>query len=161
MYLARAKARAEDLYRLNGGQPTPCTIEEVEDLERWSGHRFPEAYREFLLWMGRSGGGFLRGSDCFYRHLKDLPSFAQELLEEGQFADNIPEHTFIFYMHQGYQFNFFYFDDGDDPPIYWYLEEIPVKARFLQLYAHFSEFILTEVEGHIRVVESLQLRNGQ
>lgn len=72
MYLDKAKKRAEDLYRLNSGQPYPCTIEEVEEIERWSGHRFPEAYREFLLWMGR-GGGFLQGFDCFYRHLKDLP----------------------------------------------------------------------------------------
>ena len=161
MYLARAKARAEDLFRLKGGQPTPCTIEEVDELERWIGHRFPEAYREFLLWMGCDGGFFLQGSDCFYRHLRDLPSFAQELLEEDQFADKIPESTFIFFMHQGYQFSFFSFDDGDDPPVYWYLEEIPVRTRFLQLYAHFSEFILTELEGHIRIAESLHLHKRQ
>jgi hypothetical protein len=107
MYLARAKARAEDLYRLTGGRPTPCTIEEVKDLEQWSGHRFPEAYRELLLWMGRDGGGLLQGSDCFYRHLKDLPSSAQELLEEDQFVGSFPEKAFIIFIHQGYQFNFF------------------------------------------------------
>lgn len=129
MYLARAKKRAEDLYPLTGWRPTPCTLEEVEDLERWSRHRFPEAYREVLLWMGRGGGGLLGGSDCFYRHLKDRPSFAQELLEEDQFADKIPDNTFIFFMHQGYQFNFFYFDDGDDPPVSWYIEEMPVRTR--------------------------------
>jgi hypothetical protein len=153
MYLEKAKKRAEDFYRLAGSQPTPCTREEVEELELLNGHRFPEAYREFLLWMGRGGGGFLQGSDCFYRDLKHLSSFAQELLEEDQFANQLPENVFVFYMHQGYQFNFFYFDDGADPPVYWYLEEIPTRTSFTQLYSSFSEFILTEIEGHIKLLE--------
>jgi hypothetical protein len=153
MYLTKAKKRAEDFYLLTGRRPYPCTIEEVESLEQWSGHRFPEAYREFLLWMGHNGGGLLEGSDCFYHHLKVLPSYAQELLEEDQFVGNLPDKAFIFFMHQGYQFNFFYFDDGDDPPIYWYLEEIPTRTSFTQLYSSFSEFVLTELEGHIKTEE--------
>lgn len=158
MYLDKAKQQAEGLYPLTGWKPTPCTLEEVEELEQWCGHRLPEAYREFLLWMGRSGGGFLAGSDYFYRHLKDLPAAALELLAEDQFAGQLPANIFIFFMHQGFQFNFFYFDDGDDPPVYWYIEEIPTGVSFTRLYAHFSDFILTEIEGHIKAAESHRLR---
>jgi SMI1-KNR4 cell-wall len=152
MYLDKAKKRAEDFYRLAGTRPLPCKIEEIEELERWIGHRFPEAYREFLLWMGRGGGGFLQGSDCFYRHLKDIQLAAQELLKEDLFPGKLPDSVFVFFMHQGYQFNFFYFDDNNDPPIYWYLEEVPTKTSFTQLYPCFSEFILTELEGHIKLL---------
>ena len=159
MYLDKAKQQAKGLYPLTGWKPTPCTLEEVEELERWCGHRFPEAYREFLLWMGRSGGGFLAGSDCFYRHLKDLPAAALELLAEDQFTGQLPANIFIFFMHQGYQFNFFYFDDGDDPPVYWYIEEIPTRVAFTQLYAHFSDFILTEIEGHIKGAINYSMRD--
>jgi hypothetical protein len=155
VYLEKAKKRAEDFYRLTGTHPYPCAIEEVEELECWSGHRLPEAYREFLLWMGKGGGGFLQGSDCFYRDLKDLPSAVLELLEEDQFVGKLPENVFVFFLHQGYQFNFFYFDDGDDPPIYWYLEEIPARASFVQLYSCFSEFILAELETHIQLPASV------
>src|SRR5260370_32840327 len=109
MYLEIAKKRAEDLYRLTGSRPHPCTLEEVEELERWSGHRFPEVYREFLLWMGRLGGGLLQGIACFYRDLKNLPSYAQELLEEDQFVGQLPENAFIFLLFEGFRFNFFYF----------------------------------------------------
>ena len=154
MYLDKAKKRAEDLYRMTGRRPQPCTLEEVEELERWCGHRFPAAYREFLLWMGRSGGGLLGAFDCFSRNLKDLPTYAQELLEEDQFVGQLPENAFIFLMYLGFQFNFFYFNDGDDPPIYWYSEEIPTVVSFTLLYASFSEFLLTELEGHIRVYKA-------
>jgi hypothetical protein len=84
MYLEKTQQRARDLYRLTGKQPVPCTISEVEELEQWIGHSLPEAYREFLLWMGHAGGGLLEGSDCFSQHVRDLPSLARDLLEEDQ-----------------------------------------------------------------------------
>jgi SMI1-KNR4 cell-wall len=158
MYLEKAKQQAEEFYHLTSRQVIPCTLEEIEELERWRGHRFPEVYREFLLWMGHSGGDFLAGSDCFYTSLKDLQSAAQELLEEDTFPGRLPDNAFVFFMHQGYQFDFFYLNDEVDPPVHWYLEEIPVRTSFSQLCPHFSDFVLKEMEGHIKIQESLLKR---
>jgi hypothetical protein len=158
-HLEKAKKRAERLYRLTSRQVIPCTLEEIEELEQWRGQRFPEVYREFLLWMGRSGGDFLAGSDCFYANLKNLQSDAQELLEEDKFSGKLPDNAFVFFMHQGYQFGFFYLDDKADPAVYWYLEEIPVRTSFSQCYPHFSDFVLKEMEEHIKIKESL-LKKG-
>jgi hypothetical protein len=107
MYLDMAKNRFQELYRFGYSTPIPCTKEEVEDLNKWVGHPLPEAYQEFLLWMGHSGGGFLNGSDCFYEHLKNIQVEAKELLREDHFPGVIPENAFVFFMHQGYQFIFF------------------------------------------------------
>lgn len=156
MYLEKAKYREEDMHRVGDSQFISCTVEEVEEIETWLGHRLPEAYREFLLWMGHSGGGFLRGSDCFYYDLKSLWDNAQELLKEDNFPGELPENIFVFFMHQGYQFNFFYLDGDDDPPVFCYLEEEPVKTSFFQIYPRFSDFILTEIEGHIRIKSGLE-----
>lgn len=144
---------------MTGKQPVPCTLAEVEDLEQWTGHRLPEVYREFLLWMGHAGGGLLEGSDCFYPHLRELPLLAQDLLEEDQCVKTLPGNTVVFFMHQGYQFDFFYLNDGDDPPVYWYLEDEPIWTSFPKLYDHFSDFVATELEGHIKVQQSLLNRN--
>lgn len=153
MYLERVQQRHLVLQGLGYGKPIPCTGGEVQELEKALGHRLPEAYRAFLFWMGHSGGGFLRGSDCFYEQLRDIQIFAKELLEEDQFGGVLPEEAFVFFMHQGYQFNFFCFNEGEDPPVYVYREEIPVQTTFSRLYPTVSDFLVTEMEGHIQLEE--------
>lgn len=143
--------RQKDLLRIGYRQPIPCTLQEVEELEQWLGHRLPKAYREFLLWMGHSGGGVLAGTNCFYEDLKRIQTSAKELLEENHYSGELPKDAFVFYMHQGYQFNFFHLEEGDDPPVYFYVEENPTRIFFEKIYQKFSIFVLTEVEGHIAV----------
>ncbi len=155
MYLEKAKNKQKDLLRVGYHQLVPCTLHEVEELEQWIGHRLPEAYREFLLWMGRSGGGVLAGTNCFYEDLKRIQTSARELLEENHYSGGLPKDAFVFYMHQGYQFNFFHLEEGDDPPVYFYIEEDPPRTFFEQIYQKFSMFVLTEVEGHIAVKERM------
>lgn len=154
MYLEKVKQQAEICLRFDPRPFIPCTLEEIEGIEQNIKHLLPGTYREFLLWMGRSGGGFLRGSDCFYKHLGDIQIWARELLEEDHFPGEIPENAFVFFMHQGYQFNFFSLNEGDNPPIYYYLEESPTRTSFLQIYPHFSDFLLTEMNGHLRLAKN-------
>ncbi len=161
MYLEQAKNRQGDLLRVGYGQPVPCTLQEVEELEQCIGHRLPEAYREFLLWMGHAGGGVLAGTNCFYRDLRRIQASARELLEENQYAGELPKDAFVFYMHQGYQFNFFHLADGDDPPVYCYVDENPPRTFFEQIYQRFSLFVLTEVEGHIVIKERLNANTAR
>jgi len=161
MYLEKAKDRQKDLFRVGYRRPVPCSLQEVEELEQWVGHRLPEAYREFLSWMGHSGGGVLAGTDCFYRDMKRIQAGAKELLEENQYSGELPRDAFVFCMHQGYQFIFFHLEDGDDPPVYYYVEENPPRTFFEQIYQRFSIFVLTEVEGHIAVKERMNATMAQ
>lgn len=72
--------------------------------------------------MGHGAGTFMLGSSFFYNDLIDNQKYAQELLEEDHFPIPLPPDAFVFFMHQGYQFSFFRESDGDDPPVYYYLE---------------------------------------
>jgi hypothetical protein len=47
----------------------PCTIEEVNQLETSLQIKLPEAYREYLLTMGKYSGKINEGTDCFYDDL--------------------------------------------------------------------------------------------
>src|SRR5207248_219520 len=117
MYLDAVKTRLEKLQQrfpfVDPEKIVPCTEEEVRKLEQQVGLKLPQAYREFLLWMGHNGGGLLQGSDCFYQHLPRIQKGAVELLEEDGFPDPLPADAFVFLMHQGYQFDFFRVSEGD------------------------------------------------
>ncbi len=98
-----------------------CTPEQIEVLTRSLGRPLPKAYEEFLLAMGHRAGCFMQGTDTFWRHLSWLREAADELLREDS-APPLPQSAFVFYMHQGYEFGFFDLEDGDDPPVYQYVQ---------------------------------------
>ena len=102
--------------------------------------------------MGKGAEGFLVGSDFFYQQLDDLQEVAEELLEENNFPEQLPQDAFVFFMHQGYHFNFFRTSEGDDPPIYRYLEG-PDRETFPLTYPHFTDFLLQGVQDYARYIE--------
>ena len=62
IYLNRAKKQFQILQesRKGSSETFPCSEKEVQKLEKNLGLRLPEAYKEFLLWIG-AGGGPLEG----------------------------------------------------------------------------------------------------
>lgn len=62
MYLDRAKEQFQILQRSKKGcsETFSSSVEEVQKLEKDIGFLLPEAYKEFLLWIG-AGGGPLEG----------------------------------------------------------------------------------------------------
>lgn len=143
MYLDHVKSKEISLHQAGFGKLVSCTEDEVVALERWVGHSLPLSYREFLKWMGHWGGGLFRGSECFYNDLKAIQKWARELLKENNCEEILLENAFIFLMHHGYHILFFYFNEGDDPPVYSYLEnaEEPEKTSIKQIHLHLSGFI--------------------
>jgi hypothetical protein len=99
-----------------------CTEAELTHLESTLGLGLPRAYREFLLRAGRGAGRLFRGTDVFYPTLLNLREWADELLEEDSGRFVIPADAVVIGMHQGYQFLYLRVGEGDDPPVYRYVE---------------------------------------
>ena len=159
MYLDTVKARLEELHSVRLDKIFPCTEEEVSILEQKIGRALPAAYREFLLWMVRDIGGLFQGSECHYWDVILLQRAAAELMQEDEFSEPFPEDAFVFLMHQGYQFHFFRTGEGDDPPVYHYVEGQEEGGSIKMVYSHFSDFLLAMVEHHARItryIASLQ-----
>ncbi|MBA2394072.1 MAG: SMI1/KNR4 family protein [Ktedonobacteraceae bacterium] len=162
MYLTMAKKRKEESLLLRDEHSVGCNQKEIEEIELFMKSRLPQAYQEFLLWMGHSCGRFLQGSDCFYPILKDLQQYARELLSEDHYAGKLSEDAFIFFMHQGYYFLFFHLTEGDDPPIYSYLENTtqPDQSTIVKEYSHLNDFLLAEMETYIQVGKEIIQQNA-
>jgi hypothetical protein len=126
-----------------------CSIEEVHFLENYFNINLPNVYKEFLLTMGHIAGSFYQGTDMFFRHLIDIQKWARDLLEENGQPFQLSNETFVFSMHQGYQFTYFYTLDSNDPPVYYYIEgsSYPEKK-----WISFSDFLITSVNDHIKIL---------
>jgi len=113
-----------------------CSEKEIEQLEKHIGSKLPQDYREFLILMGHRAGAFRRGSDYLYKDLFNLTDLTRDTLRGGSFE--LPNDAFVFFSHQGYIFTYFKLSDGDDPPIYTYMEmEHQPKRRA----TNFSEYL--------------------
>lgn len=147
MNLEKAKAKFNTQGRFV--ELKPCTEEEVKALEVSLVCRFPEAYREFLLWMGHGAGTFLQGTDIFYEHVPKIQGWAKELLIENNFPQPLPDDAFIFMMHQGYQFMFFRTLESDDPPIYYYHEAYHFESFELR-FPNLDEFLIAQMNIELK-----------
>lgn len=99
-----------------------CSSDEIDRIEEDAGAILPASYREFLSRMGRSAGNFYVGTDIFFPRILGLKTAAKELVAEEK-GLVLPEDAIVIIMHQGYQFIFIRGNEGDDPPVYYYLEQ--------------------------------------
>lgn len=136
-YLTRAKHLLRDL-KVSG-----CRIDEIVDLEKELDIFLPEAYKEFLLWMGKNTGKFILGSEVEYKHLVKIQGWANELLKESGYP-LLPHNAFVFHIHQGYQFSYFLLDGKDDPEVYFFDEVITKGVESLE--KPYSSWLATEAE---------------
>lgn len=98
-----------------------CSTREISKIEGSFNLKLPLFYKEFLFSMGKNAGRFMEGSSAFYDEIFDLREGSIRLLSDDNFKP-LPDNVFVFWMHQGYQFAFFYLDQGDNPPVYYYYE---------------------------------------
>lgn len=145
MYLDEAKARFETSGLVQSKDLVPCTPDEVRVLEGMLKLTLPSSYKEFLYWGGHSAGPLLRGSDCFWEHLLNIQQWAVELLEENNAPVRLPSDAFVFLMHQGYTFKFLRITEGDNPPVYCYLEGTN-EDTFTVNFSSFSDFLAAEID---------------
>jgi len=150
MYLDKVIARLNK----HGYVLTPCKRYEVANVEEELSIKLPVAYKEFLLEMGKNANSFMVGSSCYYDEILYLKGWADELLEENKFKA-LPNNCFVFWMHQGYQFAFFFLDAGDDPPVYYY-SEVGNNANnpdFILTDKSFSSYLDNVLSDEIKIRE--------
>src|SRR5438128_2277758 len=104
-----------------------CDEWTVRDLEQQLGVEFPPAYKAFLAIAG-NGCEALEGSHYAVEDdLASLQRSGQRIMKHD--GENLPADAFVFLVHQGYAFNFFLMQDGEDPPVYEYVEGMPPVRR--------------------------------
>jgi hypothetical protein len=134
------------------GPPQGCTQAEVDNLEHALGYPLPEAYRQYLLWMGADHGGIFVGCDWHLRNVLANNKRLPELLAENRVNWQLPPHYVTFMTHQGYVAAYFGLPkESDDPPVYSYNEcgtELMVTKQ-----GTFTEFLLQDMKG---LTESMQ-----
>ena len=90
---------------------------EINQAEEKMGFRFPEAVREFLLFAGNDYSYLWRGTGGDGLPNQDYQlKLSAKLLAECKVV--LPADYYPFSTYSGDQFMFFYFSDGDNPPVY-------------------------------------------
>lgn len=122
---------------------------DVAALEQAVGQRLPLQYRSFLIAVGSGAGRFFEGTDIFLSSLHGLTEAANALLAENGEAVGLPDDAFVFSMHQGYEFTYFRMSEGDDPPVYQYVEG---SGPAVLAWESFSGFLAASIVRHAGVI---------
>jgi hypothetical protein len=105
-----------------GSNQLGCTDAQIAEIQGTHNFKLPSSYIYFLKKLGVNAGDFYLGTDIFYPIVLELKEWAHELLKEHDIKSILSEDSFVFSMHQGYQFMYFNCSEGDDPPVYHYFE---------------------------------------
>ncbi len=135
--------------KLAPGSTQGCSQAEIAAIEKSLGNPLPVEYKNFLQLIGKAAGDLFLGSEIYYRDLRsllELQEYAKRLLRLNQFSA-LPKQAFVFFMHQGYTFNYFLLNDGDDPPVYQFCEE-QESTTFNKPWNSFSEFLKSLIDLH-------------
>jgi hypothetical protein len=89
---------------------------EIEQLETQLGKRFPQAYREFLWLTGRRFSPWTESHTLGYLLEKKVNEYMPEVLKE--YGVELPKDNYWVISIENGSINFFYFDEGENPPIY-------------------------------------------
>jgi hypothetical protein len=145
--LSRTIQHLIDSGSLRRGEISGCTEDELVRLERAYGVALPATYREFLRYLGRATGPIFKGSNLHFDSLAAIREVAQIMVMNDELTETVvslPDDAFPFMEHQAYQLWYFRLGEGDDPPVYYYLDDHPPVRTVATT---FSEFILSEMHS--------------
>ncbi|SHI37608.1 SMI1/KNR4 family protein [Flavobacterium terrae] len=115
---------------------------QINNIESYYDVTLPNDYKFFLKKMGKSGGGILRGEDCFYDRVFELREYANELLKDDNSSFEFKKEHFVFFSHQGYIFAFIDTTILNDSPIYYYFEgDLEPQIKYNYLACFLEEYI--------------------
>jgi len=156
MHIDEMKKLAQDLVDAGFAKShplSPCSEQDITELEQRFAVVLPESYRNFLRVMGRNGGDFLNDGIWEYP-LEMVPEGANSLLTENEATFQLLPADFVYLCRDNF-FLFFDTNAGDDPAVYIFKDGAREPQRFFE---SFSEWLTVCIRGEIAIrVESLQL----
>lgn len=121
-----------------------CTEGDLRSLEREYGVTLPAAYESCMRHIGRNPGRFLEGSHFTYPEVTRQTEFARERASAGARSE-LPDDAFVFHGLQGYTFDYFETDAGEDPPVYVFTK-FDTEYESRRETDSFSEWLFREIE---------------
>ncbi len=113
-YLRECRAFFDENLSRYFPRPIGCRTSAVKALEVSLGVKLPEAYSEYLHWMGRDYDGIFRGEEAFLADVEDNAEYLPELLAENDRKLDEGRPFLCFFMHEGYIASWFYTDELDE-----------------------------------------------
>jgi len=95
-----------------------CSEREVAEIENKLGFELPEAYREYLLSMGKNAGELICGDTCSYDDIIFNQSEGREIYYNATNKE-LQSTYFIFLTHQYYSFYCFNRIENEEDPNLW------------------------------------------
>lgn len=98
--------------------------EEIQALEAYAGGSLPTVYRGLLKEFGRSAGELFQGTiySVSQEQRLRLRSLAESMLGRSRGNPTLPETAFVYLVFQDWVFFYFPLNEGDDPPVYAYID---------------------------------------
>lgn len=119
---------------------------QIKDLERTHNIVLPEAYKSFLRAMGNSSEEIFYSFSFVYPGIEKQRSFAYELAKQSE--KQLSPSSFVFLVDDAM---FLYFDttNGDDPPVYRFVERQDPSIVSDSFSQWLSDFVEQEVKLEI------------
>jgi hypothetical protein len=96
--------------------------------------------------LGHGAIDYEVGSDYEYSWLFELKDYANGILKENN-RQPLPDNTFVFWGHHGYQFLYFYTDTKEDDPLVYYYNECYEIQDFLKISSLIQVLCEPEIRG--------------
>lgn len=130
-----------------------CTEEEVDEIERSLHLKFPRAYRELYLLLGKRRAFNITEHTFNYPDYQKMRDAAIKMIGEEDIGVNFDDSIFVFSCDlETTTICYFRLDEGDDPPVYQYSFDTDEPERMAD---HFSAYIkmMPWYEGYLWMKE--------
>ena len=145
-YLREIKEFHSREIELYTGKAVGCSENEIKEIELKIGYDLPEAYRQYLQWMGKDYKGVFVGCDWFITDITDNNELLAELLIKNQVDYKLAKHYLAFFSHQGYMVAWFDLPkESENPTVYFFTESresLAVKTE-----EKFTDFLFNDMQG--------------
>jgi len=135
-------------------KPKGCSEVEISTLEKTVGFELPEAFKEYLRFMGKDYHGVMQGTNCFKEDIAENTKYLPALLEENKLNYHLPENYLAFFCHQGYIMGWFELPKVSDNPMCYFFSEGTTEHP--QEYGNFEQFMTTDILSNARIELALK-----